>query len=80
MRYKRLTHEQRHTIDCDLVKGKNYSEIARRLNVDRSTISREVKRNVVGLWVRSFYTYSLDFFTKKTINLVVPDRQLIVPQ
>ena len=45
MRYKRLTREQRHTIDCDLAEGKNYSEIARRLNVNRSTISREVKRN-----------------------------------
>lgn len=45
MPYKRLTREQRHTIDCDLAEGKNYSDIARRLNVNRSTISREVKRN-----------------------------------
>jgi len=45
MPYKRLTREQRHTIDCDLAEGKNFSEIARRLDVNRSTISREIKRN-----------------------------------
>jgi len=45
MPYKRLTREQRHTIDCYLAEGKNYSEIAQRLHVHRSTILREVKRN-----------------------------------
>jgi len=45
MPYKRLTREQRHTIQLDLDEGKSASEIARRLQVHRSTISREIQRN-----------------------------------
>ena len=43
--YKHITYEERCQISALLKSGKNKSEIARLLNRDRRTISREVLRN-----------------------------------
>ena len=42
---KHLTKEQRYVIQSLLKKGVNMTEIAQELSVNKSTISREVKRN-----------------------------------
>jgi len=44
-RYHHLTREQRYTIQCLRKSGKNQSEVARILKLNRSTICRELKRN-----------------------------------
>ena len=43
--YKRLTLKDRKKIKALLQKGLNQSEIAEKLKVNRSTISRELNRN-----------------------------------
>lgn len=43
--YTQLTENQRYQIQSFMLAGYNYSEIAVELNVHRSTIAREVKRN-----------------------------------
>lgn len=44
-RYTQLRPEQRYQIECLIIAGKNGSEIADILGVNKSTISRELKRN-----------------------------------
>ena len=44
-KYSQLTLEQRYKIEIYVSTGKNQSEIARLLNVHKSTISRELSRN-----------------------------------
>jgi transposase, IS30 family len=43
--YKQLTQEQRYKIEALLVAGKSQTEIANLLSVNKSTISRELRRN-----------------------------------
>ncbi|MEK6780071.1 MAG: helix-turn-helix domain-containing protein [Bacteroidota bacterium] len=43
--YKQLGQEQRYVIDRLLRRGKSQKEIAESLGYDKSTISRELKRN-----------------------------------
>lgn len=45
-KYKQLTQEQRYKIEAFLEIGKNQTEIANLLQVNKSTISRELKRNI----------------------------------
>jgi len=45
-KYRQLTLKQRYQIDECLRKGKNQKEIAKEIGVDRSSISRELKRNL----------------------------------
>jgi IS30 family transposase len=45
-RYYQLTQEQRYKLEAYLNAGKNQSEIALLIGVNKSTISRELKRNV----------------------------------
>ena len=42
---KHLTNEQRYTISVMLQKGYSQTEIAKAINKDKSTVSREIKRN-----------------------------------
>jgi len=48
MAYTRLTPEEREHISVGLASGLNQTEIARRLNRHRSTISREIRRHING--------------------------------
>jgi IS30 family transposase len=48
VKYKRLDREKRIKIECYLQDGVTQSEIARRIGVDKSTVSREIKRGSVG--------------------------------
>ncbi len=43
--YKHLTREQRYAIYLGIQEGKGPSAIARQIGVDKSTVSRELKRN-----------------------------------
>ena len=45
MHYKQLTREERYQISALLKMGHNQTEIAKMLGKDKSTISREIKRN-----------------------------------
>ncbi len=45
-RYYQLTQEQRYKIEAYCESGKTQTEIALKLGVNKSTISRELKRNV----------------------------------
>ncbi|WP_419180000.1 helix-turn-helix domain-containing protein [Aequorivita todarodis] len=46
MKYKQLSREQRYQIGALLEAGNNKSEIADILGVHKSTIGRELKRNI----------------------------------
>ena len=46
MKYQQLSPEQRYTIECLLKEGYNKTEVARAIGRHKSTISRELKRNV----------------------------------
>lgn len=50
VKYKQLTQEQRYQIGAWFRTGMNKSEIAKEVNVHKSTISREIKRNGGGRW------------------------------
>ena len=43
--YTQLTQEQRYQIDAYRKAGLNQTETAKKLRVDKSTISREIRRN-----------------------------------
>src|SRR5450432_505797 len=49
MSYRQLTQWQRYQIGANLKIGVKQSEIARQINVHRSTVAREVRRNM-GHW------------------------------
>jgi len=53
-RYRRLTNEEREEISRGLARGENGAEIARRLDREPSTVSREVKRNSVTTGYRAY--------------------------
>ena len=44
-KYKQLTHKERYQIYALIKEGFNYSQIAKNIGVNKSTISREIKRN-----------------------------------
>jgi len=44
-KYKQLTHKERYQIYALIKEGLNYSKIAKNIGVNKSTISREIKRN-----------------------------------
>jgi IS30 family transposase len=44
-KYKQLTHKERYQIYALIKEGYNYTKIAKNIGVDKSTISREIKRN-----------------------------------
>jgi len=50
MSYRQLTPEKRYQIGAYLRTGMTKSEIAREIRVDRSTITRELRRNASGRW------------------------------
>lgn len=50
MKYKQLTQEQRYQIGAYLRIGMKRSEIAREIEVHRSTLWREIRRNGQGRW------------------------------
>lgn len=50
MSYRQLTQEQRYQIGACLKIGMNQSEIAKEIEVDKSTVSRETRRNGSGRW------------------------------
>ena len=43
--YVHLTKDQRDTIEYLINKGENFTYIANAINVDRTTISKEIRRN-----------------------------------
>ncbi len=45
-KYKQLCQEQRYTIECMIKIGHSQKDIAKSIGVDKSTISRELQRNV----------------------------------
>ena len=45
-KYQQLSLEQRYTIECLLVKGYKQKEIAELIGVHKSTVSRELQRNI----------------------------------
>lgn len=53
-KYKRLTDLEREEISWSLANGKTQAEIARGLNRDPTTISREIKRNSGKTGYRAF--------------------------
>lgn len=53
MKYTHLTREERHTISTMTRKGDSPAIIASALGRDRSTISRELKRNVFSFLLRA---------------------------
>lgn len=64
--YNHLTKEQRSTIEHLLNKGFNFTDIGYAINVDRTTISKEIKRN---RYLRnSIYSYFSELGIKKAIN------------
>ena len=63
--YSRLTREQRNTIEYLINLNKNFTYIGNAINVDRTTISKEIKRN---RYIKSnFY----DFHDKKGVNSTI---------
>ena len=50
MIYRQLTHEQRYQIGACLKIGMKQSEIAKEIEVHKSTVSREIRRNGSGRW------------------------------
>src|SRR5713101_8022319 len=50
VKYQQLTQEQRYQIGACLRIGMKRSEIAREIEVHRSTVSREIGRNGSGRW------------------------------
>lgn len=50
MSYRQLTQEQRYQIGANLKIGKSKSEIAKEIEVHKSTVSREIRRNDSGRW------------------------------
>ena len=50
MNYRQLTPEQRYQIGAYLRIGMKKSEIAREVEVHRSTVTRELRRNASGRW------------------------------
>ena len=48
MKYRRVTPEMRRLLKAYLDEGFNQSQIAVKLDVDRSTVSREIRRNSGG--------------------------------
>lgn len=50
MSYRQLTQEQRYQIGANLKIGMKLSEIAKEINVHKSTVSREIRRNGGGRW------------------------------
>lgn len=50
MSYRQLTQEQRYQIGACLRIGMKQVEIAKEIKVDRSTVSREIRRNGSGRW------------------------------
>ena len=50
MSYRQLTQEQRYQIGASLRIGMKRSEIAKEIKVDKSTVSREIRRNGSGRW------------------------------
>jgi len=50
MSYRQLTLEQRYQIGANLRMGMKVSEIAKEINVHKSTISRGIRRNGSGSW------------------------------
>ena len=47
-KYKQLTHKERYQIYALIKEGLNYTQIARNIGVNKSTISREIQRNSKG--------------------------------
>src|SRR4051794_4682095 len=64
-KYTHLTLEQRYQIEALLKTEKNYEEIGEIVGVDKSTISREFKRNVSKRGIGSL-TYDPDKAQEKT--------------
>ena len=63
--FNQLNFEQRQTIQYMIDKGHNFTEIAKAVSKDRTTISKEIKRN---RYVRSFF---FDAFDPKGINTAI---------
>lgn len=53
-KYKQLTLEQRYKIEALKIAGNNQNEIAAIIGVNRSTISREFKRNICSSGINAF--------------------------
>ena len=47
-KYKQLTHKERYQIYALIKEGYNFTKIANNIGVNKSTISREIKRNSVN--------------------------------
>jgi len=71
MHYKQLTREERYQISALLKIGHNQTEIAKMLGKDRSTISRELKRNSAK------YSYHPNLAQKKAMSRRQPGRHKI---
>lgn len=63
--YNQLSEEQRETIQTFIGKGKTFTFIGNAINVDRTTISREIKRN---RYIKSHY---YEPFNKDGINIAI---------
>lgn len=65
-RYHQLTQEQRYKLEAYLNAGKNQTEISKLLCVNKSTISRELKRNTPqrGLGAKIYSAINSDFKTQ----------------
>lgn len=60
--YNQLNISQRETIQILFNKGKSFTEIGMAIGVDRTTVSKEIRRN------RYIKSYHFDAFDKKAIN------------
>ena len=63
--YNQLNSSQRETIQILLNKGKSFTEIGKAINKDRTTVSKEVKRN---RYIKSNFYDAYDF---KGISIVI---------
>ena len=70
-KYNHLNELQRETISALLAKNLNFSQIGKAIKVDRTTISKEIKRN------RYIKSYHYDAFDITGINKAISDCKLL---
>ena len=71
MTYKQLNKEQREVIQILINKKENFTTIGNSINVDRTTISKEIRRN---RYIKSSYYEPFDF---NGINKAVNDCKIL---
>ena len=75
MTYKQLNKEQREVIQILINKKENFTTIGNSINVDRTTISKEIRRN---RYIKSNYYEPFDFNGINMILMVLTKLRMIV--